>query len=69
MPTYGFHIAAMNSYVFLYNVLDLPAGSLPVSKVTKDDIEKMADYKTGDPMEDVVKEVIRAGEQLLMSQV
>ena len=39
-----FYKKGIVSYTCAYNVLDFPAGSLPVTKVTKEDVKKMADY-------------------------
>ena len=36
------------SYPFLYNILDLPSGVVPMTTVTSSDIEKLRDYPTGD---------------------
>ena len=39
----------------IYNLLDFPAGSLPVTKVTADDVIKMADYPTHDHAHRMIK--------------
>lgn len=41
----------------LYNILDYPAGSIPVTKATADDVAKMEDYPTPDPWHKAVKRV------------
>ncbi|XP_033761931.1 fatty-acid amide hydrolase 1-like [Pecten maximus] len=39
-----FNVLGGVSYTIIYNVLDYPAGSIPVTKVTAEDEAKMADY-------------------------
>ena len=46
----------MGNYTFLYNVLDIPAGILPVTRVTEEDVSKLARYDTGDYMSEWVRE-------------
>ena len=42
-------------YTFIYNLLDFPAGSIPITKVTADDVTKMADYPTPDISHKIIK--------------
>ena len=46
----------MGSYTYLYNLLDFPAGILPVTRVTEEDVSKLARYDTGDYMSEWVRE-------------
>ena len=45
------------SYTTLYNVLNYPAGSIPVTKVTAIDETKMKDYPTKRAYEKFIKKV------------
>ena len=47
------------NYTALYNLLDFPAGVVPVTKVKEEDIEKLKNYRGyyGDPWDKQVKEV------------
>ena len=42
----------------LYNVLNYPAGSMPVTKVTADDVINMKDYPTKTHIEKTIHKVI-----------
>ena len=43
------------SYLMVYNVLDFPAGVLPVTKVTTDDATQLEHYRTGDDVEEFAR--------------
>ena len=47
------------TYTTLYNVLNYPAGSVPVTKVTAIDETKMKDYPTKRAYEKFIKKVSR----------
>lgn len=49
------------SYTALYNLVNCPAGVVPVTKVTQSDIDKLHDYKGhyGDPWDANIKKVIK----------
>ena len=42
----------------LYNVLNYPAGSMPVTKVTADDVINMKGYPTKTHTEKVIQQVV-----------
>ena len=48
---------AATSYTMLYNVLDLPAGSLPVSVVSPSDEAQAKSYPGTDPISAAIREV------------
>ena len=47
-----------------FNVVNFPAGSLPVTKVTKDDVLKMANYPTHDRTHRMIKKGMEGTEGL-----
>ena len=49
----------MMSYTVLYNLLNCPAGVVPVTQTTVNDVATLSYYKGhyGDPWDDFVKEV------------
>jgi hypothetical protein len=51
------HGLGIISYTMLYNVLDFPAGSLPVTKVTTEDTNKLVEYPMKDLWHKNVKQV------------
>ena len=51
----------------IYNVLNFPAGSLPVTKVTSDDVIKMADYPTHDRTHRMIKRGMKGSEGLIVN--
>ena len=51
----------------IYNVLNFPAGSLPVTKVTADDVIKMADYPTHDHTHRMIKKGMDGTEGLIVN--
>ena len=53
-----FSVVGFASYLTIYNVLDWPAGVVPVTEVTQQDIDRLQDYHTGDEIEDFVRKVI-----------
>ena len=52
------HVLGIGTYVMLYNLLDWPAGVLPVTKVTQKDIDDLKNYHTGDDIEDYIRKVV-----------
>lgn len=50
-------ISGAACYTSLYNVLDFPAGSVPVSVVTAQDEENMKNYIIKDPWHRIIKNV------------
>lgn len=54
-------VPAATSYTNLYNVLNFPAGVVPVSTVTRADKEELKHYRGhyGDPWDNRLKEVSR----------
>ena len=51
------YISGIGNYQMLFNILDWPAGVLPVTTVTQQDIDDLKNYHTGDDIEDFVKKV------------
>ena len=49
--------SGLGSYAFVFNLLDWPAGVLPVTKVNAQDIADLKDYHTADDIEDFVRKV------------
>lgn len=62
-------VPAATSYTNLYNVLNFPAGVVPVSTVTGADEEELKHYRGhyGDPWDKRLKEVSRKRAQVLAS--
>ena len=54
-------------YTLIYNVLDFPAGSIPVTKVTADDVTKMANYPTPDLGHKIIKKGMTGTEGLVVN--
>ena len=54
-----FFLIGAITYTNLYNVLDFPAGTMPVRKVTQSDIDSMKDYKIHGLWEKQIKKVSR----------
>ena len=42
----------------MYNLLDWPAGVVPVTKVTNEDISNVKDYPKNPPYSEMIREVI-----------
>jgi len=52
----GYVIAFAYSYTSLYNFLDFPAGVVPITTVTVEDVRKTSsDYPTNEPFEELLK--------------
>ena len=50
-------ISGALTYTILYNVLNFPAGSVPVTKVTSEDEAKMADFPCTEIWDRTIKKV------------
>lgn len=59
-----FSIIASGTYSMLYNVLNYPAGSMPVTKVTADDVINMKDYPTKTQTEKIIQQITHGSEGL-----
>jgi len=60
--------SGLMSYTILYNLLNCPAGVVPVTTVTQDDVDGFRDYKGhyGDSWDANVKEVRKTCHRLLV---
>ena len=49
----------MGNYLMIFNLLDWPAGVVPVTKVTEQDVDGLQNFQTRDDLEEYVKQVCR----------
>ena len=53
----------------LYNTLDLPSGTVPVTKVSQQDVEAMSSYPSNTPLLQAVHQVLSPTHLLCFYQI